>query len=319
MNRRTGNDASITDEAARAGWLYYIAGKTQDEIARMLGVSRQRAQRLVSRAISENLIHVRLEHPIAKCMDLESRLAERHGLLCCRVAPSVGESAHTRMSIASIAAYEIEQVLRQAEPRVIALGSGRMLRAAIEELADMECEQHKIVSLVGNIAPDGSASFYDVIMRIADAVRAPHYPMPLPVLAETPQEREIFYSLKPVQNVEKLAKRADVAFVGVGQLSDDAPLLQDGFITKQELKALRAEGAVGEIVGWVYDSAGNYLSGGMNARVSSVRVSGKGERRVTGIAAGIEKIAAIEGALKGRLINGLVTDEETAEELLAAP
>ena len=58
------------DDAARAGWLYYIAGNTQDEIARKLGVSRQTAQRLVSLAVSEKLIKVRLDHPIAHCLEL---------------------------------------------------------------------------------------------------------------------------------------------------------------------------------------------------------------------------------------------------------
>ena len=43
------------DDAARAGWLYYVAGNTQDEIAAKLGVSRQTAQRLVAMAVSERL------------------------------------------------------------------------------------------------------------------------------------------------------------------------------------------------------------------------------------------------------------------------
>jgi len=48
-------EAEITtlDEAARAGWLSYVGGLTQDQIAAELGVSRQRVQRLVSRALAE--------------------------------------------------------------------------------------------------------------------------------------------------------------------------------------------------------------------------------------------------------------------------
>ena len=42
------NEKSRLDEAARAGWLYFIAGHTQDEIAKRLKVSRATAQRLVS-------------------------------------------------------------------------------------------------------------------------------------------------------------------------------------------------------------------------------------------------------------------------------
>ena len=60
---RTDPEPTLNDEAARAGWLYYVGGLTQDQIATELGVSRQRAQRLVSRAMAEGLIHVRLNHP----------------------------------------------------------------------------------------------------------------------------------------------------------------------------------------------------------------------------------------------------------------
>ena len=67
------SEKSRLDEAARAGWLYFIAGHTQDEIARMLQVSRASAQRLVSLCLAERLITFRLEHPIAACMELAAR------------------------------------------------------------------------------------------------------------------------------------------------------------------------------------------------------------------------------------------------------
>jgi DNA-binding transcriptional regulator LsrR (DeoR family) len=76
------------DDAARAGWLYYIAGNTQDEIASKLGISRQSAQRLVSLAVSKGLIKVRLDHPIADCLDLSRRLKERYRLKVCEVVPA---------------------------------------------------------------------------------------------------------------------------------------------------------------------------------------------------------------------------------------
>ena len=62
------------DDAARAGWLYYVAGNNQEEIARKLNVSRQTAQRLVSLSVSEGLIKVRLDHPIGRCMELAEKL-----------------------------------------------------------------------------------------------------------------------------------------------------------------------------------------------------------------------------------------------------
>ena len=41
-------------------------------------------------------------------------------------------------------------------------------------------------------------------------------------------------------------------------------------------------------------------------------------RPVIGVAAGEAKIAAVKGALHGHLINGLISDEATAERLLAS-
>src|SRR6202044_4101516 len=88
MARKSDQDGLRLDDAARAGWLYYVAGNTQDEIARKLGISRQTAQRLVSLAMSERLIKVRLDHPIARCMELSSALRQRYDLHLCEVSPS---------------------------------------------------------------------------------------------------------------------------------------------------------------------------------------------------------------------------------------
>ncbi|MCR8726451.1 sugar-binding transcriptional regulator [Frigidibacter sp. ROC022] len=310
-------DATPLDDAARAGWLYYVGGKTQDQIAQELGVSRQRAQRLVSRAMAEGLIHVRLEHRVSGCLDLEAQLRARFGLQLARVTLSLGPGVDPVSSLAPTAAAEMERFLRQSEPLTMALGTGRTLRATVESLTRLDAEQHKIVSLIGNIAPDGSASYYDVIIRISDKVLAPHFPMPIPVVAENAKDRDLFLSLKPVQRVMGLAERAQVTFVGVGQMSDSAPLLMDGFITRAELEDMQARGAAGEIAARAFDSDGRYIEGGTNARVCAVEVAGGEGRSVIGIAAGADKTGAIAAALKGNLLNGLITDETTARALLS--
>jgi DNA-binding transcriptional regulator LsrR (DeoR family) len=301
MAKKPEAESSRLDDAARAGWLYYIAGNTQDEIAGKLGVSRQTAQRLVSLAVSERLIKVRLDHPIAKCLDLSHRLADKYQLQLCEVVPADPASASTSLGVAEATAAELERRLASQHPIVVAMGSGRTLRAAVEQLPPMECPQHKIVSLVGNIAPDGSASFYDVIIRIADAVRAPHYPMPLPVIAATTHEKQLFLAQKSVASVVDLARQADVTFVGIGQIGEAAPLVQDG--------------AVGEIVGWAFDARGKLIDGLTNDRVASVPLDQPATRLVVGAAMGAFKATAIKAALVGRLINGLITNEATAELL----
>ncbi|MEY3306093.1 MAG: hypothetical protein RLZZ413_131 [Pseudomonadota bacterium] len=310
------SEPTLQDEAARAGWLYYVAGMTQDQIASELGVSRQRAQRLVSRAMADGLIHVRLNHRIGACLDLEAALRDRFGLDRVRVAPGLASGADPVRAIAPAAAAELERVLRMPEPMVIALGTGRAMRGMVDAMVEIEAPQHRLVSLIGNIAPDGSASFFDVVMRIADKVHAPHYPMLVPVISPTPEENEAFHRLPPVRKVVALAEAADVVFVGVGQMSDDAPLLADGFVSRAELDEMQAAGAVGEVAGWVFDAEGRYLDLGTNRRTGGVRVAPGLSRTSIGIAAGASKVPAIHAALKYRIFNGLVTDEPTARALL---
>lgn len=310
------DEPSLHDEAARAGWLYYVGGMTQDQIATELGVSRQRAQRLVSRAMAEGLIHVRLSHRIGACLDLEAALTDRFGLTRVRVVPTLGPGADAARATAPAAAAELERFLKMAEPKVIALGTGRSMRSMVDAMEPMEAEQHRLVSLIGNIAPDGSASFFDVVMRIADKVRAPHYPMPVPVISTTAEENAAFHRLAPVARVVDLARAANVIFVGVGQMSGDAPLLADGFVTRAELDEMQAAGAVGEVAGWVYDSQGQYLDVGTNRRTGGVRVEPGLDRPAIGIAAGASKVAAIAAALKSRILNGLITDEASARAIL---
>ena len=311
-------EISRLDDAARAGWLYYVANNSQDEIARKLGVSRQVAQRLVSLAISEKLIKVWLDHPIAACMELGQALCDTFGLTYCEIVPSDPGSASTVLGIAEAAANYLERVLRASNPIILGVGTGRSIRAAVNRLPSMDCPQHKVISLIGNVAPDGSASFYDVITKIADKIKAPHYPMSVPVFALSEEERHIILNLRPVKQIYALAERADVEMVGVGSIGEDAALFIDGFIDRNELRALMKAGAVGEITGRAFTIKGEFINGLTNRRVVSAPTRATSEAAVVAVAMGLTKVPAILGAMRGKIINGLITDEVTARALLEA-
>jgi DNA-binding transcriptional regulator LsrR (DeoR family) len=304
------------DDAARAGWLYYVAGNSQDEIAQKLGVSRQTAQRLVAMAVSEKLVKVRVDHPIGRCMDLAQALRGRWGLSIAEVVPSDPGAPDLLAGVAGAAAALLEKTLRSAEPRIIALGTGRALKASVEALMRMDCPQHRIVSLLGNMMSNGQATPYNAVISMAERVGATHYPFPLPVLASTWLEVEVLHGLQSVRHTLALCAQADLTLVGVGQIDPCAPLILDGFMTEEEMAGLAAQGAVGEITSWVYDGEGQILDCEFNARVTSAPRPRSGDNAVVAVAVGAAKVKAVQAALKGRLVNGIVTDEAMAERLL---
>ena len=316
MAQRPDSSTNRLDDAARAGWLYYVAGNTQEEIATKLGISRQSAQRLVSLSVSEGLVKVRLDHPIGRCMDLASRLKSRFGLDLVEIVPSDPTSQSSTLGIAEAAATEIERWLKRSDPIVMAIGTGRTLKAAVAQLTPMECPQHKVVSLTGNIAPDGSAAFYNVIFNMADTVKSRSFPMPLPVIASSARERELLHGQPMIRETLALAAQANVTFVGVGDIGPEAPLYLDGFISDAELKALQKAGAVGEICGWSFDAEGRLIEGLTNDRVASAPMPSRENSLVVAIAMGERKLPGIRATLNRRLVNGIITDERTAEGLL---
>src|SRR5882757_4873474 len=222
------NEKSRLDEAARAGWLYFIAGHTQDEIAKMLQVSRASAQRLVSLCLAERLITFRLEHPIAACMELAARLKDSFHLVYCEVVPT--------------------------DPAARLSAAGRAVRAAVERVSPVDCPNHQIVSLVGNISADGSASFFDTVGRLADRTKARHYPMPLPFLMSSASERDQMLKIGPIAKVRAVAAKADLRLVGIGQMDQQAQVHIDGFVSREERLEMMRLGAVGELTGWAFDA-----------------------------------------------------------------
>jgi DNA-binding transcriptional regulator LsrR (DeoR family) len=299
----TDNEKSRLDEAARAGWLYFIAGHTQDEIAKMLQVSRASAQRLVSLCLAERLITFRLEHPIASCMELASKLKSRFDLVHCA-------------GIAERCASLLESTLRTETPVIIALGTGRAVRAAVERVSPVDRPDHQIVSLVGNISADGSASFFDTVGRLADRTGARHYPMPLPFLMSSEDERDRMVRIDAIAKVKAVAAKADLRLVGLGQMDQRAQVHVDGFVTREELYEMMRLGAVGEVTGWAFDAKGRLIKGGTNRRLTSIPPQVPARATTIAAAIGPAKVPAIRAALAGRLINGLITDESTARAIL---
>lgn len=305
------------EDAARAGWLYFIAGHTQDEIARILQVSRASAQRLVSLCLAERLITFRLEHPIAACMELASRLKDRFGLIHCDVVPADPAAPLSTAGIAERCANVLETTLRSERPVIVALGTGRAVRAAVDRVSAVDRPNHQIVSLVGNISADGSASFFDTVGRLADRTGARHYPMPLPFLMASEDERNRMVRIDPIARVKAVAVKADLRLVGIGQMDQKAQVHVDGFVTREELFEMMRLGAVGEVTGWAFDAKGRLIKGGTNRRLTSIPLEAPAKATTIGAAVGQAKVPAIRAALAGHLINGLVTDESTARAILA--
>lgn len=250
-------------------------------------------------------------------MALAEQLQQRYGLHRCQVVPSQGmDNAGVQRAIAVAGAEVMAQFLRQEQPLVIGVGSGRSLKAAIDELPDVERPQHSCVSLIGAIAADGSCTRYDVPLWMAEKTQGRYFILPAPLFADSAADRDLWCNHRIYRTVTEAAQ-ADVTFIGIGSIGYHCPLHKDGFISAQDVDALLASHVVAEMLGNFIDADGQPVPYALDQCLTSVKLRIQPEKPVIAIAGGKEKHQAIKAALKGQWLNGLVTDEESAMVLLA--
>ncbi|WP_293765786.1 sugar-binding transcriptional regulator [uncultured Aquitalea sp.] len=305
------------DQAARAAWLYYVAGKTQNEVADQLNVSRQVAQRLVASAVERGLVKVTVHHPVAECLELAEALRQRFGLAMCEVVPADGDSAaelHRKLAVAGAAVFE--RYLDVEKPMVVELGSGRTLKAIIEEMAELVCPQHRLVSLIGTIAHDGSSNRYDVALPASEKTQSRYFLLPAPLYADSAEDRSMWCNHRLYRVVAEMGQKADVTFIGVGTIDEGCALQADGFLDSAEIARLKSANAVAELIGRPINEAGELVDSPIQQRITSLPLERPPRRPVIAFAGGERKAAAILAVLRGGWLTGLVTDEASARYIL---
>ncbi|MDV6319672.1 sugar-binding transcriptional regulator [Chromohalobacter sp. HP20-39] len=306
------------EQAARAAWLSYVGGRTQDDIAGQLGVSRPGVQRLLALARQEGLVKVHIDHPISGCMAMGEAILTHFGLDYCDVVPSDPEMPESSPRfLAQAGAERLAGFLDRQQALTLSLGTGRSVRATVEALSQLDRSQHRIVSLVGNVARDGSSNRYDGVMVLADKTGAERFLLPAPVVAASVEEKEALLGQQLVQAVFRVAREAEAGVIGIGRIDPRATLFQDHFISEAELNELLEAGAVGELLGWPLDAEGQLIDCPITRRITSLPLSALGGQRLMGLAGGRDKGPAILSALRGNWLKGLVTDEAAARYVVA--
>ena len=292
----------------RAAWYYYHDGLTQNEIGERLGISRVKVSRILERGRRLGLIEVRVNSPEEGCFALETALGKTFGLCDVRVIPELpGTDPIDRIS--QCAAQFLMSRLHEAD--LLAVGWGEMVVRVLQRLTrKMSILDASVVSLTG-----GVSAYMEGIGN--GAATATVHLTPAPLVVSTQEIRDILSKEKSVQDILSMAITANFALVGIGASNKNASLVRSGYVTQSEMELYRRQGAVGDILGNFFDIDGNVIDMPLHDRIIGTNLAAlKDIPHVIGAAVGETKIEAILGAIRGKHINTLLTDEPTAAELI---
>lgn len=307
------------DLALRAAWMSYIGGYTQSDIAQRLGISRIKAHRLIALAQDSGLIKVSIEGQPARLIELEDRLMEAFGLDTCVVVPSFDEGEQPQGNfpgLGAAAAHLLRARLEQPGLGVLGVGWGRSLAEMAKRLPRLSRPDLRVVSVLGSLTRKMAINPLDVAHSIAEATGGEAYFLPVPLIADSMNDRDVLLGQRSVREIYGLAQKADLTLIGIGVLEGpNTAMLERGLLMDQELAELVAAGAVADLVGQFINADGALVDCEVNRRTLSVRVDDLGGQEVVAIAGGARKATAILAALRSGLISGLITDEAAASRV----
>jgi DNA-binding transcriptional regulator LsrR (DeoR family) len=305
-----------TSMATRAAWLHYAGGLTQSEVAKRLGLTSLKAHRLITKANQEGLVKVYIDGEVSECVELESRIAARYGLDYCEVVPDFDSEDLPLKALGIAGAQFLRREIERGGEALIGVGHGRTLAACVEYLPRMSAERIRFVSLLGGLTRKFSANPHDVIHRLAERTGAEAYVMPVPMFANTVEDRTVLLGQKGVSEILDLAKAADLLLAGIGTAEREASLVATGMTEKAEMEEIKRAGGVGELLGHFFDEAGNAFETSLSNRALALGRDELRNRRIVAVAGGKVKARAIKAVLESRYLSGLITDERTAWSLV---
>jgi DNA-binding transcriptional regulator LsrR (DeoR family) len=305
-----------TSMATRAAWLHYAGGLTQSEVAKRLGLTSLKAHRLITKANQEGLVKVYIDGEVSECVALEDELSSRYGLDYCEVVPDFDGEDLPLKALGIAGAQFLKREIERGEDTLIGVGHGRTLAACVEYLPRISAERIRFVSLLGGLTRKFSANPHDVIHRLAERTGAEAYVMPVPMFANTVEDRTVLLGQKGISDVFDLGKAADLLIAGIGTAEREASLVATGMIEKGEMEEIRRKGGVGELLGHFFDDAGKAVETTLSNRALALAREDISNRRIVAVAGGKVKVRAIKSVLEGRYLKGLVTDERTARSLV---
>ncbi|MFB5189447.1 sugar-binding transcriptional regulator [Alicyclobacillus fastidiosus] len=295
--------------------MYYDDNATQAEIAEQLGVSRPLISKYLAKARELGIVQIRirdeLAHPYAS---IEKRLERKYGIREVIVVPEALETGIKR-SLGQATGRYLSRVLKKNQ--TLAVSGGTTLYEVANQMPYMHIQQFTVVPMIGGIGDELiDIHANQIAVQLAKCLDADYKLLHAPVVVDSVEAKETFLAQSAISEVMETAKRADIALVGIGGKPEKSTMVQN-YLALENPQVLDEQGVIGDICYTLIDEKGQPSDVSWNERVIAVSIDElRNIPTVIGVAQGEDKLAAIHAALKGQIIDVLVTDYPTAETLL---
>jgi DNA-binding transcriptional regulator LsrR (DeoR family) len=275
---------------------------------------------MLTEARENGLVEVSILHPLDRAINLENLLIKKYQLKSVLILKSGNQTQEQMLrSLGRLGAFYLSDKLIDGSTLGISWGT------AVFEVAHAfhprNITDFDVVQVIGSFGyGDPVIDGPEVARHIALTFSGKYYTLNAPVIVQDKNTRNRLLKERNIREVLTKASRARAILVGIGSSDPGrSGIVRAGYLQEEEMKSINeSSGAVGDICCWLFDQEGVYKNIEFNRRVVGVSLDAlkKSQAEVVGVAGGREKAEAILGALRGKLIDTLITDDKAAADLL---
>ena len=297
--------------------MYFIDNFNQREIAELLNLSRIKVNRYINYARKNNLVEIHLNIPPQGNAPLEIAIEQNYGLNECRIVDCSANQQGTLKLMALELSKIFDRIIKKND--YLGVSWGTTIEAMAKYIRVKKKTGLKVVPITGGAGIEGSGRFSNFVTKaIADQFDGMSYMINFPAVLDTKEARMIIEKDKQLKILFDLAKRITIVLVGIGDISTDMSLCKIGVLKRKDIDYLIRKGAIGMVNMLCIDKNGSHLKNNIDERMINIfpeKMIKKVPTRI-GVAIGDKKVDVIRAAVKGKIINTLITDENTADMLM---
>jgi DNA-binding transcriptional regulator LsrR (DeoR family) len=313
------NEAERLNFLAKLSDMYYELNMTQSEIASKLSTTRFKVSKLLQEARDKHVVEITINKPHSRVPKLENILKENFDLKDALVLDNkMLAYEETLSTLGKLGAQYVDDLI--SENSIIGVLWGKTLFNLIKNLKPKKKLPITTVQMVGSAAKDNTiVDSQELMRRMARIYGGKCKYLYAPLYIDNDYARKALMREPVLSDTLFFANKSDIILTGVG--TTDAMFsssLWANYLERVKQYNLDDLKAVGCIYGRVYNDLGEEVDIDINQKVIGIDTSAiRQANHVIGIAAGKFKAKAILGALRGKYINTLITDDATASKILS--
>lgn len=294
---------------------YYVQNLTQNVIAKKYHISRPQISRYLAEARKCGIVEINIRDPFVNEQKLDEQLITNYSLSDVMLVE--GQDSKEKEKLIGDAVSRLLERLT-SDNDIIGINAGKSLSYVGNNLINPRKKNLSVIPLIGSFGnSDEHWQCNATVRRVAAKLRADYSLLSSPAIVSSHSMKQSLMQEPEIKKVFKQAAKATLLIVGIGQLTSSSTLVEAGLFDEEKIQSLKKMGIVANVCNTFINSAGEAIDIGEYDKIIGLKIDRLRESAIViGAAMGADKVQAIKAALNGHWIDYLVTDYQTAKEIL---